>query len=100
MQKLLIAIAIALGWLIAYVDSRPTWDDTVITVFAVLIISGALAFVEPRRPWQWALAVGIWTPLVEIPFGGQFASLVALLVAFIGAYAGMSIRKVLAPPKA
>src|SRR5512139_351729 len=28
MQKILLALAILMGLLIAYVDSRPTWDDT------------------------------------------------------------------------
>ena len=34
MQKLLVIVALALGLIIAYVDSRPTWDDAGITAGA------------------------------------------------------------------
>jgi hypothetical protein len=40
----------------------------------------------------WALAIGLWVPLLEIAWAGNFGSLVALRVAFAGAYAGMAFR--------
>src|SRR5689334_18066823 len=36
MQKILLAIAVIAGLFYAYVDSRPTWDDTGITVGIIL----------------------------------------------------------------
>ena len=51
MQKTLFAVAVVLGFAIAYVDSRPTWDDTGITASAVLITAGILGALGPERPW-------------------------------------------------
>src|SRR5574339_470079 len=39
-QKILLALAVLTGLFIAFVDSRPTWDDTGITVGAMLLSSG------------------------------------------------------------
>ena len=37
MPKVLLPIAIGLGLLIAYVDSRPNWDDTGLTALALFV---------------------------------------------------------------
>ncbi len=92
-EILLLILALALGALFAYVDSRPNWDDTGVEVGAILISSGALGFVGWKRPWLWALAVGIWIPLVSILRSQNIGATLALVVAFAGAYAGMAIRK-------
>jgi hypothetical protein len=101
MQKILLAVAVVSGLFIAYVDSRPTWDDTGITVGFILLVSGALALAGYKRPWLLALAVGGWLPLYEIMTSRSFASIIALIIAFIGAYAGwafrLGIRKVFHP---
>jgi hypothetical protein len=102
MQKVLLAIGILAGLLIAYVDSRPTWDDTGITVGSMLLTSGLLTLLGYRRPWLIALAVGIWTPLYEGVILGKFnfpdvvlIPLVILLVCTVGAYAGWAVNQVL-----
>ena len=101
MQKILLAIAVMAGLFFAYVDSRPTWDDTAITIAAVLLTCGLLALIGFQRPWLLALAVGIWIPLYEIPISHAYASLIAPVIAFIGAYGGwavrLGLRKMLAP---
>lgn len=91
-QALLFAIALCLGLSIAYVDSSRGWDDTGITVFALLVASGMLGFLSPRRPWLWALVVGIWIPLVGIITRQDYTMLLVLLVPLAGAYAGMATR--------
>jgi putative flippase GtrA len=92
MQKILLVIAVIAGLFFAYVDSRPTWDDTGITVGAVLLTSGLLALIGFQRPWLLALAVGLWIPLYEILMTHAYASIIALIIAFIGAYGGWAIR--------
>lgn len=87
----LLAVAAAVGLGIGIVDSSPHWDDTGITVAALLAASGSLGLVRPRGAWMWALAVGIWIPLLESIHNP--ASLVALAVAFVGAYAGAFARR-------
>ena len=98
-QKILLAFAVLAGWFIAFVDSRPTWDDTGITVGMILLSSGLLTLLGHRRPWLIALAVGLWTPLYETVVSRNFAlpgvillPLVVLLISFAGAYAGWAAR--------
>jgi hypothetical protein len=104
MQKILLVVAVLTGWCIAYIDSRPTWDDTGITVGAILLTSGLLTLLGYRRPWLIALAIGLWTPLYETYSshsfslsGGVLLLLFVLLISLTGAYAGwvvhLGIRK-------
>jgi hypothetical protein len=92
MQKILAAAAVLSGIFIAFVDSRPTWDDTGITVFGLLAVSGLLGMLGPKRPWLWALLVGIWIPLYNILTTHNFSLLITLFFPFFGAYAGMLVR--------
>ncbi len=98
MQNVLLVVAVALGGLITYLDSRPGWDDTGVTALAVLVASGVLGFLGPKRPWLWALAIGLWIPLLGIIREQNFGSLIALVVAFVGAYVGMAIRRSIKQP--
>ncbi|MGE5375345.1 MAG: hypothetical protein ACM3XO_09835, partial [Bacteroidota bacterium] len=101
MQNLLLAAAVLAGLFSAYVDSRPTWDDTGILAFGILIVSGLITLLGYRRPWVIALAVGIWIPLHDILSTHNYGSLLALVFAFVGAYGGWlvhwGIRKTLHP---
>ena len=97
MQRALFILALALGALITYVDSRPSWDDTGVTAGAVLAASCVLGFLGPARPWMWALALGIWIPAIGIARAHNYAALLALAVAFVGAYGGMAVRRWLSP---
>jgi hypothetical protein len=88
---------LVLGGLITYVDSRPNWDDTGVTAMAILVATGVLGFVDPSRPWLWAVAVGLWIPALGIVQSQNYGSLLALLIAFVGAYAGMALRRGMMP---
>ena len=92
MRIILITAAIAVGLLIAYFDSRPNWDDTGVTAGVVFLASATFAFLGKNRPWLWAVAVGIWIPMTGILISRNYGSLLALLVALGGAYAGMIVR--------
>jgi len=92
MQKVLVAIAAAAGLFSLYVDTRPTWDDTGVLVFGILFVCGLLALIGYHRPWLLALAVGIWIPLHGIIVAHSFGSIIALVIAFVGAYAGWGVR--------
>jgi hypothetical protein len=88
-----VVVGILLGITIAYIDSRPGWDDTGITVGFLLLSTGLLGFFSPKRSWLWALVVGIWIPLASIFFTHNYAGLIAIVFAFAGAYSGMLMRK-------
>jgi len=91
---ILLAVAIALGLAIYWIDSRPHWDDTGITAVMILTVSALLGLTMPRRAWSWALAVGIWIPLGSLLQHHSYTAILALVIAFNGAYAGALIRYV------
>ncbi len=90
---MILLAAIALGVGIHWVDSRPNWDDAGVTAGLIVIAAGAFGFVSPKRAWLWALAVGIWIPLTSIMHGGGLEEALVLLIALVGAYAGVLFRK-------
>lgn len=88
---LLLALGVGIG--IAWVDTRPTWDDTGITatvVFGSTLLFGAAL---PRRAWVGAIAVGIWIPVFNVVLQGNVGAVASLVIAFAGAYAGVLLRK-------
>jgi hypothetical protein len=93
---MLVPLALALGFAIAYVDSSPGWDDTGVSA-AVLGVSGMFGMLYPARPWLWALAVGTWIPAFGIVREFNYASLLALVFSFAGAYAGAVVRRKFVP---
>jgi hypothetical protein len=97
MNKILLPTGVALGLLIAYIDSRPNWDDTGITALAIFASCALWGALGPNRPWLWALAIGLWIPVYGIVVASNYGSLLAILFAFAGAYAGMAGRKTLLP---
>jgi hypothetical protein len=94
-QNLLLAVAVIAGLFSAYIDSRPTWDDTGILAFGILIVSGLITLLGYRRPWVIALAVGIWIPLHGIFITHNYGSILALVFAFVGAYGGWLVHLVI-----
>lgn len=85
-DALLALVAVAIGLTLGYLDSRPSWDDTGITAGLLLLTSAMVAGLSGRRPWLWALLIGIWTPLLEVWGVAGLASLAALAVSSIGAF--------------
>ncbi len=96
MQKILFTIALGLGLLITYVDTRPNWDDTGVSALVIFMSCTLFGVMGPNRPWLWALAVGLWIPVYGITLKHSFGSVLALVIAFAGAYAGMAFRRMLA----
>jgi len=92
---LLFLLALAVGLLIGWVDTRPTWDDAGITAAAILVTTAAFGAAMPKRAWLWALAVGSGIAALNIAQAGNFAALVAFVFAFAGSYAGVLVRNIL-----
>jgi hypothetical protein len=93
---MLVIVAAVAGLLIGLVDTSPHWDDTGITVAALVAVTGTLGLVYPRGAWVWALTVGIWIPLLNIVQTHNASSVLALAFAFAGAYAGAAGRRIVA----
>ncbi len=88
-----------LGIVIGLTDLR---SDVQYTVLLLLVIGFFAGYAKPQSAWVWALLLGIWVPLVEftaLAIGMKLsfrpdilASSVALVPAFIGAYAGVCVQ--------
>ncbi|HTP14178.1 MAG TPA: hypothetical protein VMM37_11145 [Bacteroidota bacterium] len=92
---LLFCASLFAGLILAWIDTRPNWDDTGIEVGIILCSSFCFGFAQPRFAWLWAVLVGIWIPVINVFVQHDFMSCVILFISFIGAYAGVLIQKVL-----
>jgi hypothetical protein len=82
-------------------------DEVQATVLVILMMTFLLGLIEPRRAWLWAMILALCVPGVYLvaralgyqpvspPSPGWYGSLIALIPAFIGAYAGALARFVL-----
>ena len=95
---LLLLGALSLGLAIALVDLSPGWDDTGVSAAAVFAAAAGFGATRPSRAWLWALAVGLWIPVLGIVVHGNVGALIALIPAFLGALAGAAARRLLAGP--
>jgi hypothetical protein len=99
-RRVLMGVAVLIGLLLAYVDSRPTWDDNGILAGAMLLSAALLGFAAPYRPWVWALAIGAGIAGFHVTQlltpGTLFGSVLILGFPMCGAYAGMLCRRALA----
>lgn len=101
------SIAIIFGIIVGYVNLHAS--EVQAPVLAILVFTFLLGYLHPRRAWIWALVLGLSILLsyVVAPVAGYhtpyppspniFATLIALIPACIGAYAGVLIRKVIFP---
>lgn len=89
---LLLTIAVSLGLLIAWLHAGPVRADMGLMAMLSVALPLALGWAMPRYAWLWALASGIWLPVLNIALHGNAAALLVLPLAFAGAYAGLAGR--------
>lgn len=92
--------ALGAGAAIAWVDSRPGWDDTGLTAGALLLSGAFLGLIAPRRSWRWGLAIGGWIPAIALRRGGSPWMLLIVAIPTVGALIGAAIRHGVTPPGA
>jgi len=95
LQIVLLTVSLLAGVCFAYIDSLPTWDDSGVLAFRMLILSGVICLAGFRRPWLAALCIGIWIPLYGILSSHNFGTLLTLVFPFAGAYAGWGLNKLI-----
>lgn len=79
-------------------------DEPQAAVLVILAVTLLLGSILPKKAWLWAVAVALCLPAeylflrslgyqsVSPPSPGWYASLLALIPAFIGAYTGVIVR--------
>ena len=84
------ALALCAGLTIAWIDTRPRWDDTGITAGALAIAAalGSLARVPP-----WLVATLVAGPILVAELSGGTGVLLAVPFALAGAYTGAYLRR-------
>jgi hypothetical protein len=92
-QKVLLVVSIVVGLLVAVMDSLPKWDDTGITVLALIAGGGIIGYFVLKHPWLFALTFGIWIPLWGIITRHDLMMLIVLFFPFAGVFAGWAVRK-------
>ena len=81
-------------------------DEVQAAILVILLSTATLAMIEPRAVWRWGLILGLSIPITYLivpafdmttPFDmeGYMGTLLALIPAFIGAYGGVFLRKIL-----
>jgi hypothetical protein len=98
-------LALTGGSLAGWVDFNN--DEPQAAALVILAFTFLLGLILPRKAWLWALIVGICLPgvyllasslgyqPVSLPSPGWYASILALIPAFIGAYAGALARLIM-----
>jgi hypothetical protein len=84
------ALLLCAGLAIAWIDTRPEWDDTGITAGLILLASGlgSLAGIQP-----WLTAAIVVGPILVAELSGGTGVLLAIPIALAGAFSGAFIRR-------
>jgi len=85
------ALAVAAGLVIAWVDTRPNWDDTGVT--AALLAAAALGVAFAGVRW-WIAALLVATPIAVAEYGTAGPGILVVSVfAVLGALIGTAVRR-------
>lgn len=90
-----IAVAIGVGCAVGFVDSRPNWDDTGVTVGLLVLTALVLACIRPRVAWVSGLAVSVPVVLFNAITRGGFGSLVGVAISMVSAGIGYGLGRAL-----
>jgi len=98
-------LALAGGIVIGAIDFNATEPQP--AALLVLILAGLLGFAQPRNAWRWAVLATLGLPLAYVSLRqlgwqsrdpvspGEYATLIALIPALVGAYGGVLLRRVI-----
>jgi hypothetical protein len=94
-------LALYLGLIVGLTDLRT--DDPQLPILLLITFGLFLGFAQPKAAWRWALVLGLWIPVLGViaraagvtnaQFSDVLFSLVVLVPAVIGAYAGVLVRR-------
>ncbi|HEY9165987.1 MAG TPA: hypothetical protein VIS48_07490 [Candidatus Kryptonia bacterium] len=88
-----LVLSVTAGMLVGYIDSRPTWDDTGITVAAIIGTGLIIGFIERRRSWLWALSIACGFSVFQLNSNHVSVTLAVLAFSLLGTYLGALVRR-------
>jgi hypothetical protein len=103
LDALCFALAVIGAFIAGAVDFNN--DEPQAAMIVIVVFAGSLGFIQPRKAWRWAIIVGLGVPTVyliatalgnyakSVPEPGWYASLIALIPAFVSTYCGVLLRK-------
>lgn len=90
-----------LGFILGWWDMRMT--EVSVSVLLLLMFSFFAGYAQPKRPWLFALTLGIWIPIfafvgrnlgITSPTNTELVtSLMVFAFTFVGAYGGALVRR-------
>jgi hypothetical protein len=103
MQRVFILLAVALSAGIALIHAHV--PEAGLAFLLILSATMVLGVSQPKRPWLWALLVGVSLPAAELyshvagdaTYRARFkgAVVVAIVAGLVGAYGGASMRRMI-----
>jgi len=94
-----VLVAVGSGIAIAWMDSRPGFDATGVTVVALVVAAGVAVVIARARSLPFAALlgglVGIWVPILELGGSAGGAPLAAPLFSIVGALGGAAAERML-----
>ncbi len=89
--------ALVAGSAIGYLDSRPNWDDTGVTVGAVLISAAIIGSLRPRLGVALGALVGVPVLAFEYLTSGGIVAMVVIAIGMVGGGLGVVLRGAASP---
>jgi len=89
---ILVILALLTGLIIGWIDTRPHWNDTGITVGLIFISSFILGLFAGRNAWILALIIGLCITSLNFLVSYRFDSAISLVISLAGAYAGVLLK--------
>lgn len=82
------ALALIVGSVIGYVDSRAAWDDARLTAGALLLSALVLAATRPRHWWIVGLLLGVPVLVFNLVQYGRSDAVLAIVFSLLGSRIG------------
>lgn len=90
-----IILALAIGLIIGWIDTRPNWDDTGITVGLIFITSFLLGLITKRNVWLIAIIIGLCITSINFILNSNLQTAISFVIAFLGAYLGVLLKYII-----
>lgn len=85
--------SLIVGFCLAKLDTSKNWNDTGITVAAILFSTFLFGLLMPKFAWLWAFIIGGAIFICNVSLSANYGSWGAILFAFIGVYLGVLFEK-------